>query len=116
MRPVRLAEPYYLDKLDIKGVLNLRPLGLVGYGVIAQTNEGFVVSGYRSRGFSKASGITDNQLLITPTDVFDTRLMDGDSGSPQFISGRAVSLTSTLEELQRLDLPEVLDFLALYIE
>jgi hypothetical protein len=42
--------------------------------------------------------------------------MDGDSGSPQFISGRAVSLTSTLEELQRLDLPEVLDFLALFIE
>ena len=37
-------------------------------------------------------------------------------GSPQFISGRAVSLTSTLKELQRLDIPEVLDFLAPFIE
>jgi hypothetical protein len=116
VRPVRLAEPYYLDELDIQGVLYLRPVGLVGYGMLAETNEGFVVPGYRSRGFSKVSGITDDQLLITPTDVFDARLMDGDSGSPQFISGRAVSLTSTLEELQRLDLPEVLDFLAPFIE
>ena len=117
VRPVRLPEPYYLDELDIQGVLNLRPLGLEGYGMLALTNEGYgVVPGYRSRGFSKVSGITDNQLLITPTDVFDTRLMNGDSGSPQFISGRAVSLVSTLDELQRLDLPEVLNFLASFIE
>ena len=117
VRPVRLAEPYYLDELDIKGVLYRRPVGLVGYGMLAMTNEGYyVVPGYRSRGFSKASGITDNQLLLTPTDVFDAMLMPGDSGSPQFVSGRAVSLTSTLEELQRLDIPEVLDFLAPFIE
>ena len=116
VRPVRLAEPFYLDELDIQGVLNLRPLGLVGYGAQALTNEGYVMPGYRSRGFSKASGITDNQLLLTPTDVFDARLMPGDSGSPQFISGRAVSLTSSLEELQRLDIQEVLDFLAPFIE
>ena len=116
VRPVRLPEPYYLDELDIQGVLNLRPLGLVGYGMLALTNEGGVVPGYRSRGFSKVSGITDNQLFLTPTDVFDAMLMPGDSGSPQFISGRAVSLDSSGEEVQRLDLPEVLDFLAPYIE
>lgn len=116
VRPVRLAEQYYLDKLDIKGVLNLRPVGLVGYGAQALTDEGYVMAGYRSRGFSKVSEITDDQLFLTPTEVFDARLLPGDSGSPQFISGRAVSLTSSLEELQRLDIPEVLDFLAPFIE
>lgn len=115
VRPVRLAKPYYLDRLDTKGVLYRRPMGLVGYGAQALTDEGYVMAGYRSRGFSKVSGITDNQLFLTPTDVFDTSLMPGDSGSPQFISGRAVSLTSTLEELQRLDIPEVLDFLAPFL-
>ena len=116
VRPVRLPEPYYLDELDIQGVLNLRPVGLVGYGMIAVTNEGFeVVPGYRSRGFSKVSGINDDQLFLTPTDVFDARIMNGDSGSPQFISGRAVSLAGIVD-MQRLDIPEVLDFLAPFIE
>jgi hypothetical protein len=115
VQPVRLAEPYYLDELDIQGVLNLRPVGLVGYGMQALTNEGYVVPGYRSRGFSKVFGINDDQLLIAPTDVFDARMMPGDSGSPQFISGRAVSLGGDVE-LQRLDIPEVLDFLAPFIE
>ena len=115
VRPVRLAEPYYLDELDIQGVLDLRPVGLVGYGAQALTNEGYVMPGYRSRGLSKVSGINDNQLFLTPTDVFDAKLMPGDSGSPQFISGRAVSLTS-VGDCQRLDIPEVLDFLAPFIE
>ncbi len=115
VRPVRLAKPYYLDKLDDQGVLNLRPVGLVGYGAQALTDEGYVMTGYRSRGFSKASGITYDQLFLTPTDVFDATIMPGDSGSPQFISGRAVSLTS-FDRLQRLDIPEVLDFLAPFIE
>jgi len=115
VRPVRLAEPYYLDELDIQGVLYRRPVGLVGYGMLALIDEGYVVPGYRSRGFSKVSGINEDQLLITPTDVFDARMMLGDSGSPQFISGRVVSLGGDVE-LQRLDLPEVLDFLAPFIE
>ena len=115
VRPVRLAEPYYLDELDIQGVLNLRPVGLVGYGMQALTNQGYVVPGYRSRGFSKVSGINDDQLLLTPTDVFDARMMPGDSGSPQFISGRVVSLGGDVE-LQRLDIPEILGFLAPFIE
>ena len=115
VRPVRLAEPYYLDELDIQGVLNLRPVGLVGYGMLALTAEGYVVPGYRSRGFSQVSGINDDQLFLAPTDVFDARVLDGDSGSPQFISGRAVSLTGIVD-MQRLDIPEVLDFLAPFIE
>jgi len=115
VRPVRLAEPYYLDELDSQGVLNLRPVGLVGYGMQELTNEGYVVPGYRSRGFSKVSGINDDQLLITPTDVFDARMRPGDSGSPQFISGRVVSLGGDVEQ-QRLDIPEILDFLAPFIE
>lgn len=113
--PVRLAEPYYLNELDVQGVLNLRPVGLVGYGAQALTNEGYVMPGYRSRGFSKVSGITDDQLFLTPTDVFDAGIMPSNSGSRQFISGRSVSLTS-FDRLQRLDIPEVLDFLAPFIE
>jgi len=54
-------------------------------------------------------------LLIAPTDVFNTRGMLGDSGSPQFISGRVVSLAGVVEQ-QRLDIPEILDFLAPFIE
>ena len=115
VRPVRLAEPYYLDELDIQGVLYLRPVGLVGYGAQALTNEGLVMPGYRSRGFSMVSGLTDGRLFLSPTDVFDADALPGDSGSPQFISGRAVSLRSTGVG-QRLDLPEVLDFLAPFIE
>jgi hypothetical protein len=72
--------------------------------------------GYRSRGFSKVSDITDDRLFLTPTGVFDATTLPGDSGSPQFISGRAVSLTSTGDYHQRLDIPEVLDFLAPFIE
>ncbi|MGA9574525.1 MAG: hypothetical protein WBS20_11325, partial [Lysobacterales bacterium] len=89
VRPVRLAEPYYLDELDIQGVLNLRPLGLVGYGAQALTNEGYVMTGYRSRGFTLVSDLNEDDLFSTPTDVFDATVMMGDSGSPQFISGRA---------------------------
>jgi len=115
VRPVRLAEQYYLDKLDIEGVLYRRPVGLVGYGAQTLTNEGYVMHGYRSRGFSQVSGINDDQLLVTPTGVFDAGMMPGDSGSPQFISGRAVSLGGDVE-LQRLDIPEILDFLAPFTE
>lgn len=116
VRPVRLAEQYYLDKLDIKGVLYRRPVGLVGYGAQALTNEGYVMPGYRSRGFSRVSDLNEDHLFLAPTDVFDAMIMPGDSGSPQFISGRAVSLVSDLDFNQRLDLPEVLDFLAPFIE
>ncbi len=113
--PVHLAEQYYLDELASQGVLNRRPVGLVGYGAQALTVEGYVMPGYRSRGFSLVSGLTGDRLFLTPTDVFSAMTMPGDSGSPQFISGRAVSLTSTVDH-QRLDLPEVLDFLAPFIE
>jgi hypothetical protein len=116
VRPVRLAEQYYLDELDIQGVLYRRPLGLVGYGGQAMTDEGLVIPGYRSRGFSMVSDLNEDHLFLAPTDVFDTRLLDGDSGSPQFISGRAVSLTSGNDLYQRLDIPEVLDFLEPFIE
>ena len=116
VRPVRLAEQYYLDELDTKTVLNRRPVGLVGYGAQALTNEGYVMPGYRSRGFSLVSDLNEDHLFLAPTDVFDAVIMMGDSGSPQFISGRAVSLTSGNDLYQRLDLPEVLDFLAPFIE
>ena len=115
VRPVRLAEQDYLDELDIQGVLNRRPVGLVGYGAQALTVEGFVMPGYRSRGFSLVSGLTGDRLFLTTTDVFSAKPLPGDSGSPQFISGRAVSLRSTGDN-QRLDLPEVLDFLAPFIQ
>ena len=113
---VRLAGQYYLDELDIQTVLYRRPVGLVGYGAQALTNEGYVMPGYRSRGFSLVSDLNEDHLFLAPTDVFDALVMPGDSGSPQFISGRAVSLTSAIDLHQRLDLPEVLDFLAPFIE
>jgi len=116
VRPVRLAGQYYLDELDFQGVLNRRPVGLVGYGAQALTNEGYVMPGYRSRGFSLVSDLSEDHLFLAPTDVFDAMIMPGDSGSPQFISGRAVSLVSDLDFHQRLDLQEVLDFLAPFME
>jgi len=116
VRPVRLTGLYYLDKLDMQGTLYRRPAGLVGYGAQALTNEGYVMPGYRSRGFSLVSDINEDHLFLSPTDVFDAVTLPGDSGSPQFISGRAVSLTSAIDLHQRLDLPEILDFLAPFIE
>lgn len=111
VRAVRLPEAGYLDGLEANGTLELQPLGLVAYGSVEVTEEGFVFPGYRQHGFCRASSLSPNWLFRVSEFPFDAGTMFGDSGSPQFMAGRAVSLTSGWEGYQRLDTDAVLEFL-----
>lgn len=110
--PVRLAEEGFLDEMQERRSLEHTPITLVGYGASGAISElEFVVSGYRQWGFGSMDLIDDVRADARPSSKFDAATRPADSGSPQFIFGRAVSLTSAGFFL-RLDNPAVLDFLA----
>jgi len=113
---VRLPEAGYLDSLEESGSLELQPVGLVGYGAESLSAEGFIMPGFRQRGFCRASQVSANWLFPWAEFPFDASTMPGDSGSPQFMSGRAVALTSALGPFQRLDTDAVLEFLHLFLD
>jgi len=115
VRPVRLAEPHYLDMLQEKGLLARLPVLLSGYGADEDLgNWQFSIPGYRQWGFSAAAVLSDERLTLEPTSRFDARPLPGDSGSPQFVNRRVVSLESVADS-QRLDIPVVRAFLAPYL-
>ena len=112
--PVRLARPGLLRWLKRLRILEKLPVGVVGYGSTGFDVEalGFSMPGYRGRGFSSIAGLSRSRLTLEPTPELDANLLPGDSGSPQFVLGRAVSLSSVpgFGE-QRLDTPAVRWFL-----
>lgn len=114
VRPVRLPPVGYLDRLDTIGVLYEVPIGLAGYGGDEDLgNFETTIPGYRKRGFGIAAELTEQCLIMGTNQVFDSQNLAGDSGSPQFILGRAVSLASHSHVVkQRLDTPLVQAFLA----
>ena len=116
--PVRLVRPGLLRWLKRLRILEKLSVGVVGYGAIGFDVEafGFSMPGYRVRGFSSIAGVTRSRLTLEPTPVLDAGLLPGDSGSPQFVLGRAVSLSSVpgFGE-QRLDTPAVRWFLTPFI-
>jgi hypothetical protein len=69
--------------------------------------------GYRNRGFTAFAGLTDESVFLEPNEDFISRTLPGDSGSPQFVLGWIVSLTS-MPDYQRLDIPAVREFLTPY--
>ncbi|MEO1034933.1 MAG: trypsin-like serine protease [Pseudomonadota bacterium] len=119
--PVKLARPWFLNRLKALRILQRVPIGVVGYGGAGFKADdmgvfGLYIPGHRNRGFTGFSALTRSRLFLEPTAVLDSRLLSGDSGSPQFILDRAVSLSSVAGVgEQRLDIPSVRRFLAPFI-
>ena len=115
VRPVRVAEPHYLDMLQEKGLLVRAPVLLSGYGADEDLGDWqFSIPGFRQWGFSAAAVLSDTRLTLEPTVRFDALPLPGDSGAPQFVKRRVVCLES-VNDSQRLDTPEVRAFLAPYL-
>ncbi len=117
--PVRLARFGLLQWLKRVRILKELPIGVVGYGADGPAfdevrGSGVWIPGYRNRGFSSIARISRTGLVVEPTPIRDSGLMPGDSGSPQFVLGRVVSLNGMADE-QRLDIPAVRRFLAPFI-
>lgn len=115
---VKLAGPRLLRWLKRLRILKRIPIGLVGYGATGPAfNDmgdfiGLAISGHRNKGFGAVGSASKTRLFLETTPVLDSTLLLGDSGSPQFLLGRAVSLSSEpgFGE-QRLDTPAVRKFL-----
>ena len=113
VKPVRLPKEGFLDWADHVGVLYEVPVGLVGFGGDEDLGDVVTIPGYRKRGFAIAVDLTENTLISGTNEVMDSQNLPGDSGSPQFVLGRAVSLASHSHVVkQRLDTPLVQSFLA----
>jgi hypothetical protein len=110
--PVQLSEQGWLDHLAEASLANM-PLEIVGYGTEGRVGVNSALApGYRKTALTSISGVEGNWLYYEPNSVWtgDTGL--GDSGSPQFLTGRAVSLqTFPDRQAQRLDTAPELDFL-----
>ena len=113
---VSLPEPGFLDSLAENGTLGLRPVGLVGYGSEGVADEGLLMPGYRQRGFCRASHLSANWMFTVSEFPFHAGTLPGDSGAPQFIGARAVSLTSAVAPFLRLDTPAILEFLRMFLD
>jgi hypothetical protein len=114
VRPAKVSPPGLLDWLDRVGILSHLPAGIAGYGADQDLGSfSFSIPGYRNRGFMAFVALTDESVFLDPSEDFTSRTLPGDSGSPRFILGWAVSLTS-MPDYQRLDIPAVREFLAPY--
>lgn len=112
--PVRLARSGQLTWLKHFRILKRIPIGVAGYGAEkALGNFKFFVPGFRKRGFSALGTLSRTRMTLEPTPIRDAFVLPGDSGSPQFVLGRVVSLTSFFD-LQRLDIPSAQWFLRQY--
>lgn len=114
--PIRVVNSQWMEFLEHTGVLYYLPVLLQGYGA-SEDIDGmglrFLIPGYRQWGFTQVSATSAERISYAPTERFDARALPGDSGSPQRILGRAVSVTS-VGDSQRLDTPPVRAFLAPY--
>lgn len=116
-KPVKLASEGFLDWLDSVGVLYKVPVRLIGYGGDEDLgNYQVAIPGYRKWGFGIALDLTDQKLMLGTNDVMDSQNLAGDSGSPQIVLGRAVSLASSPGVKQRLDTPLVQSFLRDFVD
>jgi len=100
---------------DAGSLVNM-PLELVGYGSEAQEERDgaifFFEPGYRKTALTGMAGLDANWLFYAPNDVWNGKTGIGDSGSPQFLTERAVSVqTFALDRAQRLDTASELSFL-----
>lgn len=118
VKPVRLAPSGMLDRLDDFGILERLPARLVGYGTDGVASEDPLllnIPGYRQRAWTGISDLTANRLVYGPTDRWPGHTGMGDSGGPQLVLGRVVSLTSLGDTGQRLDTPSDRSFLLSFL-
>ena len=111
--PVQLPEQGWLDHLAATGSLIKMPLQLVGYGTEGRQGSGpFYFPGYRKTALTGIIALDPNFLTFHPNDVWTGSEGFGDSGSPQFLTGHAVSLQTFPDgQAQRLDTVSELSFL-----
>jgi hypothetical protein len=128
--PVSLPPASYLDALKESGALQHMEMEVVGYGVVPvwQQPAGtrFFFDGMRRTSSSQVKGLTQSWLLFNQnTDATDLGgLCFGDSGSPQFVPGTTLIVsTTTGGDLNcrannynyRLDTPGAREFLAEFL-
>jgi hypothetical protein len=111
--PVKLPEPGWLDHLAEAGSLTNMPLQLVGYGTEGKQGGGpFFGPGYRKSALTGIAGVVNNWLYFHPAEAWTGDTGVADSGSPQLLTGRAVSLNTFPDgQAQRLDKFSELNFL-----
>jgi len=129
--PVRLPTAGYLDDLKAGGLTGMT-FELVGFGVQPSwhqpggTQIPFIPDGKRRRGFSKASGLTAAwlRLLQNPQATGLGGICLFDSGSPQFVPGTRMIVSTTssangschaINRNYRLDTPPARKFLGRYL-
>lgn len=129
--PVRLPPAGYLDELKRSGALQHSQIELVGYGVVPEWNEPggtqFTFDGVRRTGFAEITGLKQPFLRFqqNPHATGLAGLCFRDSGSPNFIPGTLVVVSTTtgvagmgcnaFGEGYRLDTPEAREFLGQYL-
>jgi hypothetical protein len=129
--PVQLPPAGYLDDLEAGGLAGME-FELVGYGVQptwhqpAGTQIPFIPDGERRRAFSKASSLTPAwlRLLQNPQATGLGGICLFDSGSPQFVPGTLMIVSTTsdanggchaINRNYRLDTPAARKFLGQYL-
>ncbi len=117
VQPVMLAQPGFLDRLNRNPALQEQPIVLIGYGAAEDLGDNlFRIVGYRQWGKTRLASLSADRISFAPNNVFRALLRPGDSGSPQFVQQRAISLASVGPQAgQRLDTATVLDFLAPFL-
>jgi len=111
--PVKLPQPGWIDHLAAAGSLTNQPLQLVGYGTEGQQADGLLLGpGYRKTALTGITGVDANWLYYQPTGAWTGDTGIADSGSPQVLTGQAVSLqTFPDKQAQRLDTGPEFNFL-----
>ena len=114
--PAQLADAGFLDFFESVGMLENVPVGLVGYGATAITGPAqFFIPGYRNQGRASLQSLSATRLTLTKSDNFSAGVLPADSGSPQTVLGKVVSLTSE-SDFQRLDTLEMQAFLMSFLQ
>ena len=99
--PVRLPPAGYLDELKDAGTLQHSVFELVGYGVVPVWQQPggtrFFVDGLRRTSLSQVKGLTLAWLLFNQNEHATDQggLCFGDSGSPQFVPGTDMIVSTT---------------------
>jgi hypothetical protein len=127
---VQLPPPRYLDELKATGELKGMEVELVGYGVVPVWQQAggtqYQFDGVRRVSTSKVIGLTQAwlKLLQNPNATGLGGLCFGDSGSPQFVPGSLMIVSTTTggnpncnanDSNYRLDTPGAQEFLGQFL-
>ncbi len=113
--PVQIPEAGYMDGQSSAPQFPLMPVTLCGYGAEEELgNSLFRMPGYRKCGKTTVNELSETEISFGSGKAEQASTLAGDSGSPQFFKGWAVSITSS-GAFHRLDTEAVLEFLGEFI-